>query len=466
MQKLLLTVATLILLTTGAFAQCEGWGTAQDSMRAITQHVLYRDYIKTAKGKTDQEAAEMYKEALPFWEFCYKNAPTGSKKHFIDGIKIYKAFYAAETDATKKQAHLDMINKLYDRRIECFGKEGYVLGRKMQDLYYYLGAAPEEVYELGKKVVEMEGNKVEPTVLVPYARSGMLLFRDNKISQDEVLQMQKAVNDIADHNIANPSAPKEVARFQKAKEQAAEQFEAIADSYDCSHYRQAIIDRYNADPNNPDVYISVRDELISRRCGDNDPVLVEIRAKIQAKNAAIAAEREEKRKEFQEQNAPSANKAAEKYRAGDFAGAISLYEQAISETNVAEKQARYNYRIASCYLNMKQYSKVRTAAKKALALNPNMGKAYIIIGKAYMSGACGSNDWGKPLCYIAAVDKFRKAKSVDPSISADADQLINRYSGQYPTVGSAHQRSKKAGEAVNTGCWIGETVILKTRKEY
>ncbi len=465
MKKLLLGVATLLILATSAFAQCEGWGTPQDSMKTVRNHVLYRDYVKNAKG-TLQEIADAYTEALPFWKYCYKHAPAGNAKHFIDGIKIYKAFYKVEKDEAKKAEHLAKINELYDRRIECFGKEGYILGRKMQDLYYYLGGTPEEILALGKKVIEMEGNKVEPTVLVPYARSAMLLFREDKISQEEVLQIQQVVNKIADTNIANPTAPKEVARFQKAKEQVAEQFAAIEDTYDCSHYRQKIVELYNTDPNNPEVYIPVRDELIRRRCGENDPLIVEIQAKIKAKNAAIIAGRKEREEKFKEQNAPTANEAIKLYKAGQFSEAISLYEKAISETNVAEKQATYNYRIASCYQNMKQYSKVRTSAKKALSLNPGMGKAYLLIGKAYMSGSCGSNDWGKPLCYIAAVEKFRQAKSIDPSVSGEADKLISKYGGQCPTTAAAHERLKKDGDRVSTGCWIGETVTLKTKKQY
>lgn len=465
MKKILLGAAILLLSITSAFAQCEGWGTAQDSMKAITQHVLYRDYVKNAKG-TPQEIADAYQEALPFWKYCYNKAPAGNAKHFIDGVKIYKAFYAVETDETKKKAHLAKINELYDRRVECFGKEGYVLGRKMQDLYYYLGGTPEEILAIGKKVIEMEGNNVEPTVLVPYARSGMLLFRADKISQEEVLEIQQVVNKIADTNIANPKAEKEVARFQKAKEQVAEQFASIAESYDCSHYRQAIVDKYNADPNNSDVWVAVRDELIMRRCGEDDPVFQEIQQKIKAKNASIIAEREARKKEFEEQNAPTANEAIKLYNAGNFAAAIPLYEKAITETVDVTKHATYNYRIASCYQGMKKYSQARTYAKKALALNPNMGKAYMLIGNAYLRGACGANDWGRLLCYMAAVEKFKKAKSVDPSISGKADELIRKYGGEYPTREAAFSRGKKDGNRISTGCWINETVTLKTKKQY
>jgi len=60
---------------------------------------------------------------------------------------------------------------------------------------------------------------------------------------------------------------------------------------------------------------------------------------------------------------------------------------------------------------------------------------------------------------MAAVDKFRKAKSVDPSIATEADDLIRKYGGNYPSVEAAHSRTKKDGERVKTGCWINETVL-------
>ena len=113
---------------------------------------------------------------------------------------------------------------------------------------------------------------------------------------------------------------------------------------------------------------------------------------------------------------------------------------------------------------MDKNQQARTYARKAAALRANWGKPYIIIGKAYMNGACGANDWGKPLCYMAAVDKFRKAKSIDPAVATEVDGLISDYGGNYPAIEAAHSRAKKDGERVNTGCWINETVTLKTKK--
>ncbi len=464
MKNLLLAIIAMVCLSQNAFAQCEGWGTPQDSMRTVTQHVLYRDYLKNAKDKSPKEVAEMYREALPFWKHCYKNAPAATKKHFKDGIKIYKAFFAVETDKAKQKPHLDMIYSLYDRRVQCFDNELYIRTRQLTDMFYYLNASQDEIYKLAKQITEWADNETESVVLLPLMSSAVYLFQQQKINQADLLQIRQKIETIIQHNIAHQEDEKIRDQYKKAKEQVDAQFGAVETGFDCSYYRPAIVAKYKADPDNKKVWEAVRQELIDKYCGMDDPIVQEITAKIKASNQQIRDEIDERNQaKLEKLNAP-ARKAKEAYQAGNYAEAIRLYESAIAETDNANKQADYYYIIASCYLNTKKYPQVRTYARKASALRPTWGKPYILIGKAYLNGACGANDWEKPLCYMAAVDKFRKAKSVDPSVSADADKWIGNYGGEYPPIEAAHSRSKKDGERVSTGCWINETVTLKTKQ--
>lgn len=464
MKNLLLAIVATVCLSQNAFAQCEGWGTPQDSMRTVTQHVLYRDYLKNAKDKSPKEVADMYREALPFWTHCYKNAPAATKKHFKDGIKIYKAFYAAETDKTKQKAHLDMIYNLYDRRVQCFDNEPYIRTRQLTDMFYYLNASQDEIYKLAKQIIELAGNETESVVLLPLMSSGVYLFQQQKINQADLLQIRQQIENIIRHNIEHQKDEKIRNQYKETKKQVDAQFGAVETGFDCSYYRPAIVEKYKADPDNKDVWKAVRQELIDKYCGADDPIVQEINAKIKASNEQIIEGKKQRQQALEEKLNSPARKAKEAYQAGNYAEAIRLYELAIAETDDADKQADYYYIMASCYLNTKKYSQVRTYSRKAANLRPAWGKPYILIGKAYLNGACGSNDWGKPLCYMAAVDKFRKAKSIDPSVSADADEWIRKYGGQYPLVEAAHSRSKKDGERVSTGCWINETVTLKTKQ--
>ncbi len=464
MKKLCLAIIAILFLCENGFAQCEGWGTPADSLRTVTQHSLYRDYINNAKGKSPEEAAKLYREALPFWTHCYKNAPAGTKKHFRDGITIYKAFFMVETDAAKKQAHLDMIYDLYERRVQCFDNDVYVRTRQLVDMFYYLGAEQDKINETAKNIISIAGNETEPVVLLPLMSSSVYLFQHKKITQAELLDTRKQVNDIINHNLSTQKDEKIKAQYVDAQKQVDAQFNSVEGKFDCSYYRPAIVAKYEADPDNMDNCVAVRQELIDKYCGEDDPLVQEITAKIKNKNEEIRIKIDERNRIIEEQLNSSARKAREAYNAGNYAEAARLFEAAISETDDIEKQANCHYYIASSYLNMGKNQQARTYARKAAALRANWGKPYIIIGKAYLNGACGSNDWGKPLCYMAAVNKFRKAKSVDPSIASEADDWIRKYGGNYPTIQAAHSRTRKDGERVNTGCWINETVTLKTKK--
>jgi len=464
MKKLYLAIIAILFLCENNFAQCGGWGTPTDSLRTVAQHSLYRDYIKNAKGKSPEEAAKLYQEALPFWTHCYKNAPAGTQKHFRDGITIYKAFFAVETDAAKKQAHLDMIYNLYERRVQCFDNEVYIRSRQLTDMFYYLGAEQDKIHEIAKNIISMAGNETESVVLLPLMSSSVYLFQHKKITQAELLDIRKQINKIINHNLSTQKDEKIKAQYADVQTQVDAQFNSVEGKFDCSYYRPAIVAKYEADPDNMENCVVVRQELIDKYCGEDDPLVQEITAKIKAANGEIRAKKQEQDRIIQEKLNSSARKAREAYSSGNYAEAARLFEAAIAETDDVEKQANCYYYMASSYLNMSKNQQARTHARKAAALRTNWGKPYIIIGKAYMNGACGANDWGKPICYMAAVDKFRKAKSIDPSVASQADDLIRKYSGNYPTIQAAHSRTKKDGERVSTGCWINETVTLKTKK--
>lgn len=463
MKNVCLAIIAILFLSENTLAQCEGWGTPADSLRTVAQHSLYRDYIKNAKGKSPKETAELYREALPFWTHCYKNAPAGTQKHFRDGITIYKAFFTVETDAAKKQTHLDMIYNLYERRVQCFDNEVYIRSRQLTDMFYYLDADQDKIHEIAKNIISMVGNETEPVVLLPLMSSSVYLFQHKKINQSELLDIRQQIKSIIDHNLSTQKDEKIKTQYADAQTQVDAQFNSVEGKFDCSYYRPAIVAKYEADPDNIDNCVAIRQELIDKYCGENDPLVQEITAKIKASNEEIRVIKEEQNRIVQEKLNSSARKAREAYNAANYAEAARLFEAAISETDDVEKQANCHYYIASSHLNMSKPQQARTHARKAAALRANWGKPYIIIGKAYLKGACGTNDWGKPLCYMAAVDKFRQAKSIDPSIATEASDLIGKYDGNYPSIEAAHSRTKKNGERIKTGCWINETVTLRTK---
>lgn len=114
-------------------------------------------------------------------------------------------------------------------------------------------------------------------------------------------------------------------------------------------------------------------------------------------------------------------------------------------------------------LKLNQYSTARNYANKAIALKANWGSPYILIGKLYAgsSNSCGETACTKNAVFWVAVDKFIKAKTVDPDCSQEANTLISTYSAYFPKKEDCFFENIMEGQSYTVGCWINETT--KTR---
>ena len=83
----------------------------------------------------------------------------------------------------------------------------------------------------------------------------------------------------------------------------------------------------------------------------------------------------------------------------------------------------------------------------------------------YASSAQGifSESEKRGLVFAAAVDKLQKAKSVDSSVTSEANRLINQYAGYYMEKEDAFMMGLKEGESVFVPGWIGENTTIRTK---
>jgi hypothetical protein len=64
----------------------------------------------------------------------------------------------------------------------------------------------------------------------------------------------------------------------------------------------------------------------------------------------------------------------------------------------------------------------------------------------------------------AALDKYYRAKSVDPSVADDANDKIGRYSQYMPSKTDLFDRGIAEGSSFTVGCWINETTTARGRR--
>ncbi|MGB0932113.1 MAG: tetratricopeptide repeat protein, partial [Chitinophagales bacterium] len=166
--------------------------------------------------------------------------------------------------------------------------------------------------------------------------------------------------------------------------------------------------------------------------------------------------------------------AARAYKSGDTDGAIKYFLQSIElETNNSNK--------AKAYMNLASIERrkvknlttsiavqARKYALKAAELQAGWGKPYLFIGDLYASSGklCGSGTgWESQRVSWAATDMWLKAKDIDPDVTSEANQSINKYAQYYPTVQDGFMRGGiKNGDGVSlSDCWIGGSTTARLK---
>ena len=447
----LLTALFVFSVLTQGIAQCGTFAQSSNADEAETAHVLYRQLIKK----------EDYKGAFPKWQIAFNMAPAADGKRstqYTDGVDIYKNFFSTETDETKKAEYAAKIAELYDQMAACYTKEAsYAYGLKAYDLLYTVNAPRKEIYDAGIKALELGGEKSEYIVFYPLTEAVLYLFPLKELTKEQARQAYQKMMDIADFNIANNKA--ESATWQKTKDDTKAAFVAIEDYiFDCDYFKAKLMPTYNADPDNFELIKSTYKELIQRGCTKSDPDIASLAAKYDKFAAQINAD---KQAEFNANN--PAVVASKLYKSGDYRGAASKYRDAISQESDGHKKASYFMSLASIEgRKLGQYSKARADALQAAKLRGGWGKPYMLIGDLYAKTSKNCGDaFESRLAIIAAVDKWSYAKSLDSSVSAEANKKIGSYRKHFPDKGEAHMRGLHEGKSVKVKCWIGETVKLR-----
>lgn len=118
--------------------------------------------------------------------------------------------------------------------------------------------------------------------------------------------------------------------------------------------------------------------------------------------------------------------------------------------------------LASKYLEDNKYEKIREYSLKVLDIDSTYAEAYLLIGGAYVNSAdsCADNYFMEHMVYCLAVDKFQKAKELDPLLTEKADRLIETYSEYFPHE-EAFYGHVKEGQKYKVKCWINEETTVR-----
>ncbi len=155
---------------------------------------------------------------------------------------------------------------------------------------------------------------------------------------------------------------------------------------------------------------------------------------------------------------------------GNAAQATSYYEEALAmlgddEDAAVRRDILFNLGIARQQEG--GVSQARSFFRQAIQLDANFGQAYIAIGDLYATAVsnCGSFEREDRAVYWLAVDYYERARAMDSSVAAQANQKVATYRRSFPDQEALFFKSWEPGQSyqVNYGCyaWIAETTTVR-----
>ena len=452
----ILGVLCFFSFQTESSAQCETWESHEEKDDIMGSYSVLQDFIDS----------ESYSDALPYWQDVYTKSPAGSGEDayvYQYGRDIYINFIQNETDATKRQEYVAMVQKLHEEEMVCFpDNKGVSLANLAFDMFYYLQTPYSKLMETVEQSIEIMGDKVEYSVFIPYGYAAVYNYQNEFIDAEKARNVYLSLEKIHDARVADKDPYAEY--YTSAWENVKAQYETIASQiFDCNYYQNKFRPDFEAGEDDVEYLKYMVVTMKKQGCAEDDAFLVEVNTKYETLAAEINAA---KLQAYYAEN-PAAH-AADLYKNEDYTGAFAKYEEAVEKEiageNNEETLAQYYFSMASISgRKLKQYSKARSLALKAAGMKSNWGQPYLLIGDLYASSSskCGSNNWDNSLAVLAAIDKYQYARNIDSSIASEANKKIANYRSFIPSLEDGFQRGIKEGKTVKVNCWIGEKVKIR-----
>lgn len=387
-----------------------------------------------------------YNDAFPAWKKVFTICPGLSKNVYIRGAKIVKFKIENAKNADLKKNYLDTLMLLYDRRIEYYGEKAEVLGSKAQDLKEYAPERYEEAFAYSQEGISIAKEKTAISDVYTYMSLINIMYQNQKMDAEKVIEAYSTVSDYVEAQVsASPNDEKLIT----AKESIDAIFAQMGVA-NCDNLVVLFTPRYEANPTDISLCKKIRALMVANKC-TSLPLFL---------NASVAIFKAEP-------NAKLAYDIAHLYReVKDYKEMEIYYNEAINLEQDSSLKATYYYELAFLtFGEFKKFVQARTIAQKALDYKPNFGEVYRLIGDMYASERnCGNDEFENKTVFWAAVDKYRRAKEVDPSLSDAMNALINSYSQYFPSKEDLFFHDLKSGDSYHVGCWINENTVARERK--
>jgi len=305
-------------------------------------------------------------------------------------------------------------------------------------------AKVKEAYTIMQKSISMRGVDSEEAVVNKTMEAGKLLVIAGELAPELLINDYLAFMDLLKARMEK--YPKKVTNVKGAIANVENDFFA-AGVADCETLSSIFTPKFEANPDDMVLINKIMKMLNRQECEDG---------------ALYAKVAEQKYK--LEPSADAAHNLAKMFiKKKQFSKSKAYIKKSIELEEDAEVKADLYYKLASIVLMEQNLPAAKKNALAAIKNNPKWGQPYLLIGKCYAAAVktFPGKAHEKQALYWVAVDKFMKAKSVDPECAVEANKLIHTYSKYFPAKEEAFMQGLKEGETHRVGSWINETTKVR-----
>jgi tetratricopeptide (TPR) repeat protein len=422
--------------------------TVENETPLITEECLVNISLFNEFAKK-KEFADAY---IP-WYAAYKACPNANKSIYTRGRDILQWKLSQSKDKFAYTFTFEQLMEMYDSRIKYIGNDqryptAWILGVKALDYITFSKAdtLKNSAYGWLEQSIDGMGANSELEILRQFVVLSTSKYTKNKAHTEKYIADYLKSNDILEQKAKNTDSIK--AKVSLQMKQSLDFLFAQSGVANCKTLDDIYQEKLKSNFANLEYLTTVCSLYKGIHCTDSEVFFL----------ATIAAHKIQP-------TAQSANACAEmSYRKKEFAKAIGFYEEATKLSTNSIDKADFQYKIGQIYYSeLDNYQKAREFARNSLEFNPKCGSPYILIGIMYAkSKGIYDNPVLAKTVYWVAVDKFIKAKQVDPSSAADAEKLIRTYSSYFPSKDDIFfQPDLQAGKSFFVGGWIGESTICR-----
>ncbi len=424
----------------------------KDSVQCLMNLSLYTESFR--QWKQSHYKNDAVKDAIGPWEWVFKNCPRSTENIYIDGVKILKYKYRNATTEAQKKALIDTLMMVFDQRIKYFPnnyrthlpQEGYIRGRQGAALYTISPESYVKAYSLLKQAIEQQKQGSTAAAIAYYFRDVAKMVRTNKLDTIAIINAYDTITGYLDANIQKYKAMnnnRKVAEYKNVKGYVEMTFEPFAN---CNVLSRVFSKKIAEAPDDSVLLQKVIGLLEDKRCY-NEPLyfnaVVDLyKVSPSPQSAFLIGKMLLQRKKYNE--------------------ALTYMDKCTVMKDTSNLKEAYLL-MAQTYRTLNNFGKAREMAYKAIKIDPHNGTAYDFIGDLYAQSAqkCGNNALTSKVAYWAAVDKYIKAKHVDPGMATAMNKKIAIYKAHFPTRETMFFYNIKPGDKYKVGCWINETTIAR-----